>query len=68
MAFRQELSDLIIWNKELYGVVLVLCNVGTIYDEDIDVEITIPKDRYISVDKLSVPTEEIIPPEYDIES
>ena len=49
-------------------MVLVLCNVGTIYDEDIDVEITIPKDRYISVDKLSVPTEEIIPPEYDIES
>lgn len=46
--------------KDLFGVKLILCNEGTIYDEDIDVEITIPKDRYVSFDDLPVPTEEIL--------
>lgn len=45
--------------KDLYGVELVLCNDGTRFDEDIDVEIWIPEDRFIDVEELQVPSEKI---------
>ena len=45
--------------KDLFGIEFLLCNDGTKFDEDIDVEITIPKERYISVEELPVPTEEL---------
>lgn len=45
--------------KNLYGVELILCNEGTRCDEDIDVEIVLPKDRYIDVEELPVPSEKM---------
>lgn len=45
--------------KDLYGVGFVLCNDGTRFDEDIDVEIVMPEGRFIDVEELPVPTEEI---------
>jgi hypothetical protein len=45
--------------SSLYGIELIICNDGTKYDEDIDIEITIPKDRFLGVEELPVPTEEI---------
>ena len=45
--------------KDLYGVELILCNDGTRYDEDIDVEIIMPADRFVGVEELPVPTEKV---------
>lgn len=45
--------------KNLYGIEFVLCNDGTRFDEDIDVEIVVPEDRFIDAEELPVPTEEI---------
>ena len=45
--------------KELYGIEFVLCNDGTRFDEDIDVEIVIPEDRFVDVEELPVPSEEV---------
>ena len=45
--------------NSLYGVELIVCNDGTKYDEDIDIEITIPKDRFLEVEELPVPADEL---------
>ncbi len=45
--------------SNLYGIEFVLCNDGTKFDEDIDVNILIPTDRYIGIDELSVPSDEV---------
>ncbi len=45
--------------KDLYGVELVLFNDGTKYDEDIDIDIVMPMDRFIDIKELPVPTEEV---------
>ena len=45
--------------KDLYGVELILCNDGTRYDEDIDVAIIMPADRFVYVEELPVPTEKV---------
>lgn len=45
--------------KDLYGIELILCNDGTRFDEDIDVEIVLPADRYIDVGELPVPSGEV---------
>ena len=45
--------------KDLYGVVFVLCNDGSKYDEDIDIEIVMPMDRFMDIEELPVPTEEV---------
>lgn len=44
---------------KLCGVKLLICNDGTVFDEDIDVELTIPGNRYIDIDSIPVPKEEI---------
>ena len=45
--------------KDLYGVELILCNDGTRYDEDIDVAITLPAERFVDVEELPVPSEKV---------
>lgn len=45
--------------NNLFGIELIVCNDGTKFDEDIDIEITIPKDRFLGVEELPVPTDEL---------
>ena len=44
---------------KFFGVELLISNDGTNYDEDIDIEIFIPKGKYIDVMSIPVPTEEV---------
>ena len=44
---------------QLCGIELLISNDGTNYDEDIDVELILPKVNYVGVDDLSVPSEKV---------
>ena len=44
---------------KFFGVELLLSNDGTDYDEDIDIELSIPEEKYVDVSNIPVPTENV---------